>query len=194
MNAPQYVLVKVQLMIRLQTRISYYHTLVICTWLCHVACIQKALGQERERTSHFTIWTTWVILSHVCFKTAWICLACLSIPRLSWVRSMERWLAILQASSAIFCHSVTCLGTDRCCWAALSKKLVDKREEGLLTSQFEQFGWFSDMFASRLPEYTLLAWIYLICRDQGQWKGDWQCYKPLLPQCHMSRDKPMLLG
>ena len=122
--------------------VSSPYILATCTWLCHAACIQKTLGQERERTSHFTIWTTWVILSHVCFKTAWICLACLSIPRLSWVRSMERWLAMLQASSATVSHvlgqtniagigiirfqtslshihlqhSATCLGTNQCCW------------------------------------------------------------------------------
>ena len=39
----------------------------------------------------------------------WLLQDCLSIPHLSWVGSMERWLAMLQASS----DSVTCLGTDR---------------------------------------------------------------------------------
>ena len=34
---------------------NFLYTLVICTWLCHVACIHKTLGQERERTSHFTL-------------------------------------------------------------------------------------------------------------------------------------------
>ena len=38
------------------------YTLATCTWLCQAACIQKTLGQESERTSHFTIWTTWVIV------------------------------------------------------------------------------------------------------------------------------------
>ena len=59
----------------------------------------KTLGQERGRTSHFTIWTTWVILWHVCFKTPSIYLPSQSIPRLSWVRSMERWPA---------CKGATC--------------------------------------------------------------------------------------
>ena len=59
---------------------NFLYTLVICTWLCHVACIHKTLGQERERTSHFTL---------------------------------------------------------------------------------EQFRWFSDMSASRLPEYDSLAWVFL---------------------------------
>ena len=57
------------------------------------------------------------------------------------------------------------------------------------TSHFtlEEVGWFSDMSASRLPEYVT-------GREQGQWKGDWRCCKYLLPQCHMSWDRPMLLG
>ena len=38
------------------------------------------------------------------------------------------------------------------------------------------------------------AWIYLTCREYGQWKGDWQYYKHLLTQCHMSWDRPMMLG
>ena len=38
------------------------------------------------------------------------------------------------------------------------------------------------------------AWVFLTCRQYGQWKGDWRCYRHLLPQCHMSSDKPMLLG
>ena len=42
---------------------------------------------------------------------------------------------------------------------------------------------FSGMSASWLFEYTLRV----VC-NYGQWKGDWQCYKHLLPQC------PMLLG
>ena len=75
MNAPQYVLVKVQLMIWLQTRISYIH-------------LQPVHG---------------------------------------------------------------------CAMPLASKKLLDKREKGLLTSQFEQLGRFCDMSASRLPEYTSLA-------------------------------------
>ena len=275
---------------------NFPYTLATCTWLCHVACIQKTLGQERERTSHFTIWTTWVILWHVCFKTAWICLACLSIPRLSWVRS-ERWLAMLQTPacdsvlkktfpiwaavktsahswdhptfeislrffnfhgfgdheaslglkflaflSAIriekkegivwdqnwekegYCfwvsHSLTGFwhlmtgdivnqtsealrDTDThihlqpvhgCAMLIASRKLLDKREKGLLTSQFEQLGWFCHMSASRLPEYASLAWVFLAYRESGQWKGGWQCCKHLLPQCHMSWDRPILLG
>ena len=37
------------------------------------------------------------------------------------------------------------------------------------------------------------AWVFLTCHEYGQWKGDWRCYRHLLPQCHMSWDKPMLL-
>ena len=52
------------------------------------------------------------------------------------------------------------------------------------TSHFtlEEVGWFSDMSASRLPEYSSLV------VSTGQWNGAGQCYKNLLPQCHMSWD------
>ena len=79
------------------------------------------------------------------------------------------------------------------CAMFASTKLLDKREKGLLSSQFEQLGWFCNMSASTLPQYTSLAWVFLAYREYGQWKGDWQCYKHLLPQYHMSWDKPMLL-
>ena len=39
----------------------------------------------------------------------------------------------------------------------------------------------------RLPEYS---WLIVSAVD---WKADWQCYKHLLPQYHMSWDRPMLL-
>ena len=58
------------------------------------------------------------------------------------------------------------------------------------TSHFthEEVGWFSDMSASRLPEYSSLA----VSKVNG--KVACQCYKYLLPQCRMSWDRPMLLG
>ena len=164
---------------------------------------------------------------------------CLSIPRLSWVRS-EMWLAMLQGAA---CDPVTkktfpiwvavktsvnswdhptflvcdqnwekeryclrsevrkrrvslfsfpklyrrqndsniggfnvrsyTLATCMCSCPVLiaSKRLLDKRKG--MTSHFtlEQLGWFSDMSASRLPEYSSLPWTYLTCREYGQWKG-----------------------
>ena len=65
-----------------------------------------------------------------------------------------------------------------------SKKRLDKREKGLLTSQFEQLGLFSDMSASRLSEYASLAWVFLAYREYGQWEGDWQYYIDTSISCH----------
>ena len=65
-----------------------------------------------------------------------------------------------------------------------------KRCEARMGKTFEQF---SGKSASRLPEYTSLACVFLAYREYGHWKGDWQCYKHLLLQYHMSWDRPMLL-
>ena len=62
--------------------------------------------RERKDFSLHT-WATWVILWHVCFKTDWVFLA------LSSVRSMGK---VAGNITSIFCHSITCLWTDQCCW------------------------------------------------------------------------------
>ena len=65
------------------------YTLATCTWPSPADCIQETLRQKKGRTFSLHTWISWVVLWHVCFK--------------SWVRPMEWWLAILQASSAQ-CH------------------------------------------------------------------------------------------
>ena len=76
----------------------------------------------------------------------------------------------------------------RCCALQIaSKKGLHTRKGARLTSHWKKLG-------------DSLTWLlqdclrFLTCCEYGQWKGDWRCYKHLLPQCHIFWDKPMLLG
>ena len=80
------------------------------------------------------------------------------------------------------------------CPANCNQESLGKRKEGLLTSHLNKLGnsltcLLQDCLnIPRLPEYSSLI-VSVV-----DWKGDWQCYKHLLPQYHMSWDRPMLLG
>ena len=53
MNVPQYVFVKVQLVIWFQSSLSH-ETLATCTLLRPADCIKERITHKERRTSHFT--------------------------------------------------------------------------------------------------------------------------------------------
>ena len=105
MNVPQYLLVKVQLVIWFQSSLSH-ETLATCTLLCPADCIQDRITHKERSTSHFTL-----------EEVGWFSdMAASRLPEYSsLVVSRVKWKVIGDVTG-IFCHSVTCLGTNQCCW------------------------------------------------------------------------------
>ena len=102
MNARQYVLVNVQLVIWFQSSLSH-ETLATCTLLRPADCIQERIT-HKERSTHFTL-----------EEVGWLSdMAASRLPECSsLVVSTVNGKATGKITS-IFCHSVTCLGTDQC--------------------------------------------------------------------------------
>ena len=100
MNVPQYLLVKVQLVIWFQSSLSH-ETLATCTLLRPADCIT-----HNERSTHFTL-----------EEVGWF--SDMAASRLPGYSSLVVSTVNGKATgniTSIFCHSVTCLGTDQCCW------------------------------------------------------------------------------
>ena len=105
MNVRRYLLVKVQLVIWIQSSL-FHETLATCTLLCPADCIQERITHKERSTSHFT---------HE--EVGWF--SDMSASRLleysSLIVSTVNGKPTANVGS-IFCHSVTYLGTDQCCW------------------------------------------------------------------------------
>ena len=105
MNVRQYLLVKVQLVICFQSSLSHT-TLATRNLLGPAHCIQKRITHKERSTSHFTLEEVGRFSD----------MAELRLPEYSsLVVSTVNGKATGNITS-IFCHSVTCLGTDQCCW------------------------------------------------------------------------------
>ena len=188
MNVPQYVLVKVQLVIWFQSSLSH-ETLATCTLLRPADCIKERITHKERSTSHFT---------HK--EVGWLSdMSASRLPEYSSLIVSTVNGKVTGDVTSIFCHRVTCLGTDQCCWdgnhmpgsfmnvpqyvlvkvqlviwfqSSLSHETLatctllrpaDCIQERIAhkersTSHFthEEVGCFSDMSASRLPEYSSL--------------------------------------
>ena len=194
------------------------------TWNLHVAVPcrlhpRKDYTQGKEHVSLHT-WRSWVVLWHGCFKTAWVFLTCREygqrkadcqcwkhlLPQchMSWDRPMllgresyagwfmnVRQYVLVNVQLVIWFQSSLSHETIATCTLlrpadCIQERIIHKERSTHFT--LEEVGWFTDMSASRLLEYSSLV------VSRVKWKGDWQCYKHLLPQCHMSWDRPMLLG
>ena len=72
--------------------------LIVCNCMWFAPSIVASLGVAPS--------TRWASRTVFCcnFEKNWYLAFCLHIKRLPWVRSMERWLAMLQASSATVSH------------------------------------------------------------------------------------------
>ena len=105
MNVRRYMFVKVQLVIWFQSSLSH-ETLATCTLLRPADCIKERITHKERRTSHFT---------HK--KAGWF--SDMSASRLPEYSSLIVSTVNGKATgkiTSIFCHSLTCLGTDQCCW------------------------------------------------------------------------------
>ena len=74
------------------------------------------------------------------------------------------------------------------CPADCIQERITHKERSTSHFTVEEVGWFSDMAASRLPEYSSLV----VSRVNGKVTGD--VTSIFLPQCHIFWDRPMLLG
>ena len=105
MNVRRYLFVKVQLVIWFQSSLSH-ETLATCTLLRPADCIQERIIHKERSTSHFTL-----------EEVGWF--SDMSASRLpeysSLIVSTVNGKPTANVGS-IFCHSVTYLGTDQCCW------------------------------------------------------------------------------
>ena len=105
MNVPQNVLVKVQLAIWFQASLSHT-TLATHNLLGPAHCIQQWITHKERSTYHFTL-----------EEVGWF--SDMSTSRLPEYSSLVVNKVNGKATgkiTSIFCHSVTCLGTDQCCW------------------------------------------------------------------------------
>ena len=96
LNIPQCLLVNMQCVIQFRTSFSHIH--LQPAGGCALQVASKKLFDTRKEellTSH---------LNKLGDSLTCLLQDCLSIPHLSWVRSMERWLAMLQASSSTESH------------------------------------------------------------------------------------------
>ena len=105
MNVPQYVLVKVQLVIWFQSSPSH-ETLATCTLLRPADCIKERITHKERRTSHFT---------HK--EVGWFSdMSASRLPEYSSLVVSTVNGKVTGDVKRIFCHRVTCLGTNQCCW------------------------------------------------------------------------------
>ena len=105
MNVRQYVLVNVQLAIWFQASLSHT-TLATPNLLGPAHCIQERTTHKERSTSHFT-------LEEVgCFSD----MAASRLPEYSSLVVSRVNGKVTGDVTGIFCHSVTCLGTNQCCW------------------------------------------------------------------------------
>ena len=82
------------------------YTLSTCLWLCPAGCIQETLRQKKGRTSHFTL-----------EETGWFSdMSASRLPENSSLVVNKVNGKVPVNLTSIFCHSVTCLGTNQCCW------------------------------------------------------------------------------
>ena len=96
MNVRQYVLVNVQLVIWFQSSLSH-ETIATCTLLRPADCIQERIT-HKERSTHFTL-----------EEVGWF-------TDMSASRLLEYSSLVVSRVNGKVIHSVTCLGTDQCCW------------------------------------------------------------------------------
>ena len=105
MNVRQYVLVNVQLVIWFQCSLSH-KTLATCTLLRPADCIQERIAHKERSMSHFTL-----------EEVGWFSdMAASRLPEYSSLVMSTVDGKVTGDVTSIFCHSVTCLGTDQCCW------------------------------------------------------------------------------
>ena len=104
MNVRQYVPVNVQLVIWFQSSLSH-ETLATRNLLGPAHCIQERIT-HKERSTHFTLeavgWFSDMSASRLPEYSALV------------VNKVNGMVPV--NVTRIFCHSVTCLGTDQCCW------------------------------------------------------------------------------
>ena len=111
MNVPQYVLVKVQLVIRFQASLSHIHLQPVRG--CAMLITSKKFLDKREEG---------LLTSHLNKLGGFLtCLLqdCLSEYTSLVVSTVNGKVA--GNITSIFCHSVTCLGTNPCCWDMISQ-------------------------------------------------------------------------
>ena len=105
MNVRQYVLVNVQLVIWFQSSISHT-TLATRNLLGPAHCIQQRITHKERSTSHFTL-----------EEVGWFSdMAASRLPEYSSLVMSAVNGKVTGDVTGIFCHSVTCLGTNQCCW------------------------------------------------------------------------------
>ena len=105
MNVPQYVFVKVHLVIWFQSSLSH-ETLATCTLLRPADCIQERTTHKERSTSHFT---------HE--EVGWFSdMSASRLPEYSSLIVSTVNGKVTGDVTSIFCHRVTCLGTVQCCW------------------------------------------------------------------------------
>ena len=104
MNVRQYPLVNVQLVIWFQCSLSH-ETLATCTLLRPADCIQEGIT-HKERSTHFTL-----------EEVGWFSdMAASRLPEYSSLVVSRVNGKVIGDVTGIFCHSVTCLETNQCCW------------------------------------------------------------------------------
>ena len=91
--------------IRFQSSLSH-EALGTCTWLCPADCIQARITHKERSTSHFTL-----------EEVGWFSdMSASRLPEYSSLVVSTVNGKVTGDVTSIFCHSVTCLGTDQCCW------------------------------------------------------------------------------
>ena len=100
-----YLLVKVRLVIWFWNE-PFSFTLATCTWLCPANCVQERTTHKERSTSHFTL-----------EEVGWFSdMAASRLPEYSLLVVSRVNGKVIGDVTGIFCHSVTCLGTNQCCW------------------------------------------------------------------------------
>ena len=83
-----------------------HETLATCTWLCPADRIQERITHKERSTSHFTL-----------EEVGWFSdMAASRLPEYSSLVVSRVNGKVIGDVTGIFCHSVTCLGTNQCCW------------------------------------------------------------------------------
>ena len=100
-----YLLVKVRLVIWFQCSLSH-ETLATCTLLRPADCIQERITHKERSTSHFTLEEVGRFSD----------MSASRLPEYSSLVVSRVNGKVIGNVTSIFCHSVTCLGTDQCCW------------------------------------------------------------------------------
>ena len=82
------------------------YALGTCPRLCPANCIQERITHKERSTSHFTL-----------EEVGWFSdMAASRLPESSSLVVSRVNGKVTGDVTSIFCHSVTCLGTDQCCW------------------------------------------------------------------------------